>query len=371
MQFSTHPFPASHPLFPSHTQILSYLRRYAADLRHLITFNAHISSITPVPSGGGWTLRFSTPHPPKTYDAIIIASGHYNTPFIPPIPGLTTSPSSISHSINFRSPLPYINKKTLLIGNSASAVDIAPKLLPFVTPPLLQSVRTPSPSPTPPGIKLLPEIASFRADGGVEFIDGHIEHGVEVVLFATGYLYTHPFLPPDTTTTGERVKGTWQHIFSIENPTLAYIGLPTRVIPFPCAQSQAAVVAGVWAGKTVLPTKEEMEAWERRRLEEGKKGAEGRVGGEGRGFHNFGYPDDAEYFDTLEGMVPRDGTGLEPTRWRGRERWIRERVAGVKKADLEAKGRGVAVTGMEELGFVYEDDGKEEGVDDEKEREKV
>ncbi|KAF8538837.1 hypothetical protein BDD12DRAFT_126903 [Trichophaea hybrida] len=376
MRFSTHSFPASHPLFPSHSQVLSYLRHYAADLRHLITFNAHISSITitPVSSGGGWVLRFSTPHPPKTYDAIVIASGHYNTPFIPSIPGLTAWPSShINHSLNFRSPLPYHNKKTLLIGGSISAFDIASRLLPHVTLPLLQSIRTPSPFPTPAGIKTLPEISAFREYGSVEFIDGHIEHGVEAVLFATGYLYTLPFLPHDNTTTGERVRGTWQHIFSIDHPTLAYIGLPTRVIPFPCAQSQAAVVARVWAGKTVLPTKEEMEAWERQRMEEGRKGTEGRVGGEGRGFHNFGYPDDSEYFDTLKGMVPRDGTGLEPTRWRKRERWIRERVAGIKNADLEAKERGVIVTRMEELGFIFEDDGKEEGEGEyyEKGREKV
>jgi hypothetical protein len=358
MNFSTHPIPSDLPLFPRHDQILSYLRTYADDLRHLITFNAHISHITST-SSGGWNLTFSTAHAPQTYDALVIASGHYNTPYIPSLRGLDTrAPSQIQHSLNFRTPLSYHNKKTLLVGNAASGVDIASQLLPYVSSPLLQSVRTPSPT-TPAGIKTLPEILEFRPDGVVEFVDGSVEHGIDAVLFATGYLYTFPFLPAGRTT-GERVNGTWQHVFCIDHPTLAFLGLPTRAIPFPVVQSQAVMVAGVWAGKTRLPEREEMEAWERRRMEEGRWGPEGRVGGARRGFHSFGFPLDAEYLATLETLAPDDEEGLQSTRWREKEWWIRGRIPEIKKAFVEAKKRGVVARTMEELGFVFEDE-KEKG----------
>jgi hypothetical protein len=120
------------------------------------------------------------------------------------------------------------------------------------------------------------------------------------------------------------------------------------------------MVAGVWAGKTQLPEREEMEAWERRRMEEGRWGPEGRVGGARRGFHSFGFPLDAEYLATLETLAPDDEEGLQSTRWREKEWWIRGRIPEIKKAFVEAKKRGVVARTMEELGFVFEDE-KEKG----------
>jgi hypothetical protein len=63
------------------------------------------------------------------------------------------------------------------------------------------------------------------------------------------------------------VHGTFQHIFSISNPTLEFLALPQKAIPFPIAEMQASVVARVFSGRLFLPSKKTMQLWERERLE--------------------------------------------------------------------------------------------------------
>jgi len=349
MSFPGHPFPSAVPLFPHHTQIISYLRTYSSDLHSAIAFRTQVLSIVPSDPSPGWTLTTSHSSTPLHYDAVMIATGHYNTPYIPSLPGLSTFPGTIVHSRNFRLPQEFTGKKVLLVGNSVSAVGIAEQLLQCVRGPLLQVIRSPTASTTPPpeGIKVLPEIAALHEDGSVSFVDGAVETGVDVVLFATGYLFTLPFFPKEMgliTPHGERVVNTFQHVFYQRDPTLCFLGLPMKVIPFPLAQSQAAWVARVYAGRVQLPAREEMGDWESKEVE--KKGS-------GRRFHCYGFPWDAEYLDGIEAMVDKaeGGGGLEPARWREWESWVRGRMAMIRKTFEETGKRALT---MEELGFVFE-----------------
>jgi len=352
MSFPEHPFSSTVPLFPHHTQVLSYLCTYSSDLHSCIQFGTQVLSIVPSDPSPGWALTTSCNPSPIHYDAVMIATGHYNTPYIPPLPGLSTFPGTIVHSRNFRLPQEFAEKKVLLVGNSASAVDIAMQLLPYVKGPLLQAIRSPTGSAMPPpeGIKAVPEISAVHSDGSMSFVDGTVVTNVDAILFATGYLFTLPFLPKElglVAPHGERVMGTFQHVFYQRDPTLCFLGLPTKVVPFPLAQSQAAWVARVFAGRLTLPAREEMEIWEKGEVE--KKG-------NGRPFHYFGFPWDVEYMDAVEAMVDRakgEG-GLEPARWRGWERWVRERVPKIKKAFEETGKKALT---MEELGFMFEDRG--------------
>ena len=47
----------------------------------------------------------------------------------------------------------------------------------------------------------------------------------------------------------------------IRHPTLAFAGLPVKVIPFPLAEAQAALLARVWANEVALPPAAAMAAW--------------------------------------------------------------------------------------------------------------
>jgi cation diffusion facilitator CzcD-associated flavoprotein CzcO len=63
------------------------------------------------------------------FDAVVVASGHYNAPRVPDIPGLSSLkqrfPDHITHSKGYRGPETLIGKNILLIGTGASAFDIA------------------------------------------------------------------------------------------------------------------------------------------------------------------------------------------------------------------------------------------------------
>jgi cation diffusion facilitator CzcD-associated flavoprotein CzcO len=159
----------------------------------------------------------------------------------------------------------------LVVGNSASANDVAREAL-TTAKKVYQSIRASSLPPLDPNsvspVYKVPEITEFVHDGqygSIKLQDGNQLTDVDYIVFATGYLFSLPFLARSEgeklITDGQRVHNLYRHLFYINNPTLAFIGLPIRVVPFPISQSQSKVVARCWSGKTKLPTREEMEDW--------------------------------------------------------------------------------------------------------------
>jgi hypothetical protein len=195
----------------------------------------------------------------------------------------------------------------------------------------------------------VPPIAEFLIEErGVRFEDGSIETDVDAVVYCTGYFYSYPFLrslDPPVITTGHRTRGLYKQLFNIHHPTLAFLSLPQKVIPFPISEVQSAAIAKVWANKLSLPGKEEMLRAEEDELSEM---------GEGRTFHVFGYPRDANYLNGLHDWVKTasDGFAKKPAMWNETHRWEREIFAEVRKKFVET---GQKAKEIEELGFRFED----------------
>lgn len=228
-------------------------------------------------------------------------------------------------------------------------------------------MHTPSPS-LGPNITELPEIAQFilpSASSGsgnrtVLFSNDHIEHDVDAVIFCTGYLYSFSFLhlPENWSpviTTGARVRSIYQHVFYIDDPTLSFVGLPQRIIPFPDAESQGAVIARIYSGRLELPSIFDMRRWEAERVKDR---------GDGRKFHLLPFPEDVTHMNELYRWVetavrknglPGGGKGVMPKWWSEEDYWVRERVPALKGAvrKLNREGVGEKVTRMEELGFDF------------------
>ena len=114
MQFSDLQFPKDTQLFPRREVVLGYLEKYAEEVRHLIRFSTQVMSIDlqmdePHPK---WLVRtqnlLTTTIEESTYDAVVVASGHYNVPYIPDIPGAQAwdckYPGTMIHSKFYRSP---------------------------------------------------------------------------------------------------------------------------------------------------------------------------------------------------------------------------------------------------------------------------
>ncbi|KAJ4358703.1 monooxygenase [Didymosphaeria variabile] len=277
MNYSDQPFPTDCPLFPPHRVVKQYLEEYADDIRGHLKLETQITQVRLVRDDGArntkWAIRYfdmaSGTSCEENFDAVVCASGHYSDPFVPEIPGISEFngkyPGVISHSKYYRNPGPYADKKVIVVGNSASGLDISRQISTVAAQVIVSEKKKPTTLHNDlESIAYRPEIAEFFADSRtVCFINGDTVANIDNIIFCTGYQYSFPFLKdldPPVATTGERTRNVYQHIFYNLEPTLAFLALPQRIVPFPVAEAQAAYVARVFSGRLVLPTLAEMKA---------------------------------------------------------------------------------------------------------------
>lgn len=377
MPFADQPFPENEPLFPSHQAVLRYLEQYAEEVRHMVRFRTAVRDVSVrINQDTGreqWDLVAQDLRSKQTtnhvYDAVVVANGHYTVPYVPDIKGIAnwnaTYPGAIIHSKAYRKPEDFTGKKVLVVGNSASGLDIATQIGKYCQSPVFLSARSVSAFGTlPPAawredvdelVEFLPAIDGDRA---LKFKSGRIVNGIDAVVFATGYFYSFPFLStlsPVLVTDGLRVRGLYQHLFDIEHPTLAFPVINLKVIPFPLSQNQAAVVARVWSGRLDLPSTAEMRQWEQDTIKEK---------GDGRYFHLKRFPEDAAQINELDAWartarrregLDDEGRGRLGMRWDDRQIWMRSRFPEIKGAYARRGAERIRVREMEELGFVFDE----------------
>ncbi|CAG8020276.1 unnamed protein product [Penicillium olsonii] len=372
MQFIDSPFPAGTSLFPAHGVVRSYLHQYAEELLPCIRFQSLILDVvlsTKHPKSK-WTVTWRDLKAQSVlveqFDAVVVANGHHNDPYIPEIEGLAewsqSFPGSIIHSSTYRRAASFANKKVIVVGHSASGIDIANQISNVSKHPLLISERTATALSPAQAVtaKSLPEISFLNAKyRRVKFINGHEEKDVDHIVFCTGYHFSIPFLStlrPSIVTDGVRPHHLYQHVFYSKEPTLALIGFPQRIVPFPISQAQGAWVARVFSGRVSLPSELEMERWNVEWA---------AAHGEGRSYNILAFPLDADYINSLYELSSRasqkeglenEGRGKEPPFWGERERWTRARFPLIKKASQALGDRRGEIKTLEQLGFDYEKD---------------
>jgi cation diffusion facilitator CzcD-associated flavoprotein CzcO len=405
MQHSTTPFPESVPLYASHDEIEEYLENYADPVKDLVQLETQVARVDPTTPTTDQPIRWTvhTQHLPtltrksEIYDAVLVATGHYNVPYIPDIcniaefssrfsastgPHGSPSKCSITHSKAYSSPEAFCGLKTLVVGNGPSAVDIAAQIATCSAQPLLISTRSP---PNPHAIvesaRYVSEIVEFLLDESsgqpqraVRLKDGTIIADLDAIIFCTGYIYAYPFLPFSRAsaseqapfnqlpliTTGSRVRNIYKHLFYSPVPSLAFLTLPWSIIPFPLAESQAALVSRAWSGKLSLPSLDEMLAWEAQVVAEK---------GDGKAFHKMGPPLDGDYINDLHDWCLRADTALagvssttspedddrpKPPYWDVFMRALRVALPKVKKAYVELGDKRREVRTLAELGFEFD-----------------
>ncbi|KAI5296019.1 hypothetical protein KEM52_006038, partial [Ascosphaera acerosa] len=377
MGFADLPFPADCQVFPRHQDVRDYLTRYAEDVEHLIQFNTEvIAVVVDDPANHTWLVTCKdvpsgAVHTSK-YDAVVVANGHFATPYIPRVPGITAwheaYPGVITHAKQYMRPEQYADCKVLIVGNSASGIDISAQVSQVCQLPILLSATSKSDLPsrtvrqvTHPIIKafLNPDVY----DRAVIFEDGHIEEHLDAVIYCTGYLYSLPFLrdlAPPLITDGARVHGLYEHLFSIEYPTLALLTLPQRIVPLPVAENQSAVLSRVWSGRLTLPPRDEMIAWE---------SGQTIRNGDGKAFHLLPFPADMQYLNRMYSWaasassrpgLAQSGQGKLGTHWGAEQSWIRERIALMRDAFAKLGDGRRAVHSLPELGFDWPRDAASE-----------
>ncbi|KAL4965917.1 uncharacterized protein BDV14DRAFT_49345 [Aspergillus stella-maris] len=312
MAFTHTPFPESEVGSPSALSVERYgvgnatrpwivVARYLLNLvqgyRDLIEFNTTVTSVEKTEGGNGkWKLTLRRPETnpqsqdrdseaegegkdgdlwwQEEFDAVIVATGQYNVPYLPKIPGLDdavkTHPGSLEHVNAFRSPDHYAGKKVVVLGGSFSASDVVGDIYKLVHGPLYVSQGSHSPYVNEiwhlPNVQVKPTISQIQNTGSklsLAFSDGSQVKDVDKVIFATGYRFSFPFFTPEPILSADRVPRIYQHVFKIGDPSLAVLGLVRAPLLFRMLEYEAVAVARYYAGHgRKLPPQDDQERWE-------------------------------------------------------------------------------------------------------------
>lgn len=285
-----------HRTYPLHGEVLRYLKAYAArfDVLDNVRFSRVVESVTPSFEEGGETLRDwtvcvarapaaagarSSPaleRETKTFDAVVVCNGHYSAPRLPTYQGQDSFAGRQMHSHNYRRPETFVGQTLVVVGAAFSGSDISQELLDHGARAVYLSgrnwedlaARSIDPAVDSEGARQVVRVADVKrlvpGTKSVEFVDGKVIDDVDVVMYATGYLYQFPFLdgsPVECRVDDNRVEHLYKHVFlpySNMAPSLSFIGIPWKVVPFPLFQLQARWIGKCLSGVVQLPSEDEM-----------------------------------------------------------------------------------------------------------------
>ena len=345
--------PGVNPYYPfiTHQQVLEHLRKFSDvnDLRPYIRFNSSVERL--YKRGEEWVVVImqvdrktgTEKWYSETFDAVMLANGRFNVPYIPKIPNLeifrgkSNVENAILHTKSFRNAEMFKDKKVLLVGSSISAVDILQYLIPQCREVWMstntKSVKAPIIDDGKPlttqwihdivndtnaGYSKCSRIKRILKDGvGVQFEDDTVINDFDSIIFATGYHLSYPFLEENYK--GEYIQPlpgkqanescamvqfdkVYMYTFSVADPTLAFSGIAHNPLLLRTSELNAAAAAGVWSGYKKLPLIEERRKWcaeKREHLESGSQVI----------------PDDqlADFFDELHPFLPKGRVNIAPS----------------------------------------------------------
>jgi putative flavoprotein involved in K+ transport len=118
------PFPAPADTYPTKEPVADYLRAYADAFRLPVRLNSRVTSLGR--SGDGFEVRTAD----ETFSArrVVVATGPFQVPFVPPAAGGLDSPVTQLHSADYRNPQALPDGPVLVVGGGNSGLQIAEEL---------------------------------------------------------------------------------------------------------------------------------------------------------------------------------------------------------------------------------------------------
>ncbi|XP_051175246.1 uncharacterized protein LOC127290596 isoform X2 [Leptopilina boulardi] len=253
----------------THEQILSYLKNYSEhfQLCQYIQFNTLVENVKPEIKENDskiivWKVQIKNLKTKQisheVFDGIIVCTGQYFQPNIPEIPGIETFPGTILHSHSYRKPEDFTNKSIVILGASSSGIDIGIELCAHANQVYLSHYGERIVSILPSQLIQVMEISRIEKNK-IYFINGNSVQ-VDAIIYCTGYLITFPFLDESCgiTVDNNYVYPLYKHMININYPTMCFLGMNTKVVPFPMFHMKAKYYLAYLKGELTLPTKEEM-----------------------------------------------------------------------------------------------------------------
>ncbi len=130
--FSDLDYPDGTAIFPRNTEVLDHLTAFARafDLEQGLHTGMTLRALER--AGTGYRLTFDGPegeHVVET-DHVVVATGRYNKPTIPNVPGLDgfTGRLGVSHAFRHKNPEAYRGARVIIAGGAISALEVASDL---------------------------------------------------------------------------------------------------------------------------------------------------------------------------------------------------------------------------------------------------
>lgn len=278
MRFSDFPFQKDIPeSYIRSDEYLDYLKSYVDhfELLKYIKFNNYVVRVRPI-DASQWEFYVrdlhSDEHKTYIFDAIFVCNGHYSHAALPEpkYRGSELFKGIQIHSHAYRRAEHFAGKKVLIIGAGPSGIDLTFAIARTATR-VYFSHHTHSTFEIPENIDRMGSVKEFTEDEAI-FVDGE-RRKIDAIIYCTGYKMSFPFLSIDCgiCTNDEYVHPLYKHIFNINHPTMAFIGLPVIAVVAAMMELQVRYAVKMVGGERPLPTKEEMKIslkldLERRRL---------------------------------------------------------------------------------------------------------
>lgn len=119
--FADFPMPEEWPAYPGRIQIERYFKDFAKHfgLYPLIRFNDGVAKLER--NGAGWRATFDRGGT-RDYEGVVIANGHLSDPLLPEVPGHFSG--AVMHAKDYKSPEMFDGKRVLIVGMGNTGCDI-------------------------------------------------------------------------------------------------------------------------------------------------------------------------------------------------------------------------------------------------------
>ncbi|KIL63137.1 hypothetical protein M378DRAFT_80106, partial [Amanita muscaria Koide BX008] len=255
MAYSSLPFPPSTPVFPCASIIHKYLVSYVEhfNLMPHVRLNTSVESVER--KAGKWEVKVSTGES-SIFDLVLVCNGYFRVPRYPATAGIEDwlKEGRATHSAWYRKPRNL--GKVLVVGCGLTGRDLAPEMA-SVSQTVVHSMPG-GQNEDRGNLKIRGRVSKFEDNGRVMFEDGIFEEDIDHCILATGYQTSYPFFsdsgvpPPVPPLPSELYNTTYgvfplaKHIFPLHDPSLAFLRLPGKVIPFPLVEAQARAILHVF-----------------------------------------------------------------------------------------------------------------------------
>jgi putative flavoprotein involved in K+ transport len=139
------PIPSRYPKYLSRDDVVAYLNEYARHFGLRVLTRTSVQGIrSPTTPGDGWIVDTVVGDAWRGR-VVVIATGQYRLPLIPPWAGRETFAGRLAHSTTYSSAAPHAGQRVLVVGVGNSGAEIATDLADNGAAYVAVSVRTPPP----------------------------------------------------------------------------------------------------------------------------------------------------------------------------------------------------------------------------------